>query len=364
MELHKVLCMNGGEDEASYAKNSSHQKLVLLKAKPVLEKCIEELLHTSLPECIRVADLGCSSGPNTFLSIHEIVKSIDKTCQTINEEPPQIQVFLNDLFANDFNTIFKSLPGFYHKLEKENGREYGSCLIAAMPGSFYGKLFPDRSMHFMHSSYSLHWISQVPIDESGILLKKGNIHSGKSSPPSVQQAYLDQFTKDFTIFLRMRSQELVTHGRLLLTFMCGNDEDDGPDFLDLLGSSLNDLVLEGYVEEEKVESFNVPLCTPSVEEVRRIVEEDDCFNIQHLETFKVRHDASFPDDNQGVVYDEHVRGAHVSRDVRAVLEPILVSHFGDGIIGELFNRYAKHSAKVLKMGKGFYNNITISLAKK
>ncbi|CDO99942.1 unnamed protein product [Coffea canephora] len=358
MELQRVLHMSGGEGDTSYAKNSSYQ------VKPVLEQCIQELLRTNLPydeKCIRVADLGCSSGPNTLLTVSDIIQSIDKVSQEMDNEfaLPTIQVFLNDLFENDFNTVIKSLPSFYRKLEKENGRKIGSCLIAAMPGSFYGRLFPEQSVHFLHSSYSLHWLSQVPnglVTESGISANKGSIYSSKASPPAIQKAYLDQFTKDFTTFLRMHSEELVSHGRILLTFMCKGDEFDGPNILDLLEVAINDLVVEGSLEEEKLDSFNVPIYAPSVEEVRHIIEEERSFEIVYLETFKLRHDAGFSiDDNQA---------AHVASFVRAAWEPILASHFGEAIIADLFHRFAKNAATPLRMGKGFFNNLIISLAKK
>lgn len=75
--------------------------------------------------------------------------------------PPTIQVFLNDLFENDFNTVIRSLPSFYNKLETENGRKMGSCLIAAMPGSFHGRLFPPA----VHAFYTL--LLQSPMVISG-----------------------------------------------------------------------------------------------------------------------------------------------------------------------------------------------------
>lgn len=127
------------------------------------------LLH----KCIKVVDLGCSSGPNSFFAVKEIIKSINKTCkeqQLHNSQPPSVQVFLNDLIGNDFNTLFKMLPNFYEEVEKlegiidigeREGNYKSCCYVAAVPGSFYGRLFPDHSIHFFHSSNSLHWLSQV-----------------------------------------------------------------------------------------------------------------------------------------------------------------------------------------------------------
>ncbi|XP_071921445.1 monomethylxanthine methyltransferase 2 isoform X2 [Coffea arabica] len=307
MELQAVLHMNGGEGDTSYAKNSSYNVclslylslththrvvLALAKVKPVLEQCIRELLRANLPNinnCIKVADLGCASGPNTLLTVRDIVQSIDKVGQEEKNEleRPTIQIFLNDLFQNDFNSVFKLLPSFYRKLEKENGRKIGSCLISAMPGSFYGRLFPEESMHFIHSCYSFHWLSQ------------------------------------------------------------------------------------GHLEEEKLASFNLPFFTPSAEEVKCIVEEEGSFEILYLETFKAHYDAGFSiDDDYPVrshfqVYgDEHIKAEYVASLIRSVYEPILASHFGEAIMPDLFHRLAKHAAKVLHLGKGCYNNLIISLAKK
>lgn len=135
--------------------------LVIKKVKHFLKESTEELSSSyQNAKCIRIADLGCSSGPNTFLSTENMIESIDEVYHKLGHKPPSIEVFLNDLEGNDFNNIFKLLPNFYDKLE-ENGRSRGSCFIAAMPGSFYGRLFPENSVHFIHSSYSLHWLSQV-----------------------------------------------------------------------------------------------------------------------------------------------------------------------------------------------------------
>ena len=88
---------------------------------------------------------------------------------------------------------------------------------------------------------------QVPsglVTELGITANKRSIYSSKASPPPVQKAYLDQFTKDFTTFLRIHSKELFSRGRMLLTCICKVDEFDEPNPLDLLDMAINDLIVE------------------------------------------------------------------------------------------------------------------------
>ncbi|XP_027183995.1 probable caffeine synthase 3 [Coffea eugenioides] len=128
---------------------------------------------------------------------------------------------------------------------------------------------------------------------------------------------------------------------------------------------------QGHLEEERMDSFNLPNYTSSVEEIRYIIEEEGSFEILYLETFKLRHDAGFSidDDYQlrshsQVYCDEHVRAAYVASFIRVVYEPTLASHFGEAIIPDICHRFAKNAAKLLRMGKGFFNNLIISFAKK
>ena len=134
---------------------------MMLKAKTMLEEAIRRLYRHSSPKCMKVADLGCSVGPNTLLVISNIIDIVHAACVGLNHEPPTFQLYLNDLYGNDFNTIFKSLPEFYTKLVQDKGHKSGSCFINATPGSFYGRLFPRNSINLFHSANSVHWLSQV-----------------------------------------------------------------------------------------------------------------------------------------------------------------------------------------------------------
>lgn len=127
---------------------------------------IQELFIKTTPKSIGVADLGCSSGPNTLTIIKDIVEAVEGSSHKILHPPPEFRVYLNDLPTNDFNSIFKALPEFYRKLRQE--KSGGSCIpsifIGGYAGSFYGRLFPNNCLHFVYSSYSLHWLSRVLIE--------------------------------------------------------------------------------------------------------------------------------------------------------------------------------------------------------
>lgn len=137
------------------------QSAYLSSTLPVLVQAVLDFCDTNLPERVNIADLGCSSGPNTLFAVTELTSIIYKRCSQLGRSAPEFCVFLNDLPGNDFNTVFKSFPAFQEKMRAKNGPDFGPCYISGVPGSFYGRLFPSNSLHFVHSASSLHWLSQV-----------------------------------------------------------------------------------------------------------------------------------------------------------------------------------------------------------
>jgi hypothetical protein len=57
------------------------------------------------------------------------------------------------------------------------------------------------------------------MDEKMSDINGGNIYIAKSMPPSVVKMFQDQFQKDMSLFLKLRHQELVPGGQMLLTFL-------------------------------------------------------------------------------------------------------------------------------------------------
>ncbi|KAI3989201.1 hypothetical protein MKX01_033237, partial [Papaver californicum] len=157
-----------------------------------------------------------------------------------------------------------------------------------MPETFYGRLVPRDTLHFANSSYSLQWLSQVPLGIENS--NKGNIYISKSSPPFITEAYLKQFTSDFKGFLKCRSEELVKGGKMVLTLLGRRNADPTSleccYFLELLALALNDMVSEGIIEEEKLISFNLLQYMPSNEEVINVIQCEGSFMINQLEAFQ------------------------------------------------------------------------------
>lgn len=378
MDVAGVLRMNPpGDGKKSYAKNSLFQRIIISKSKPFLVETISDMVRSMRRSsssvngcwlaCFRVADLGCSSGPNTLQVISEIINTISDEiiCNQLQEDDePEIQVFLNDLPTNDFNTVLKDVAVSYNQDDKNKLR----CFVSAVAGSFYGRLFPRESLDFVHSSTSLHWLSKVPdgFDEEN----RGNIYIGKSSPPKIYKAYKEQFEKDFSNFLRLRCQEMKVGGRMIL-ILVGRSipyplaSNNFFPLWELLAASLMDLVAQGLVKEDAVNSFNMPWYTPYKEEIREIVEKENSFSLDKLETFEVNWDLreAVAMKEENFVLNKNQSGQIVSDHVRAATESMFVHHFGEAIVDNLFKTYSDHIAEYLRFHNSKYINIVISITK-
>ncbi|CAL1384161.1 unnamed protein product [Linum trigynum] len=375
MEVVKVLHMNQGNGETSYANNSTVQSKIISLAKPATEEAIGALLRGCLqvrgtvPETLGIADLGCSSGPNAFRVVSEIIDVVFEECLRMDRPVPELGIYLNDLPSNDFNNVFGSLPDFYKRLKEEKGDDRIGCFVSATAGSFYGRLFSKNSLHFVHSSSSLHWLSQVPAGLANCgTMNRGKLYISKTSPKAVVEAYTRQFQDDFSMFLSSRAHELVPGGRMVLSFMGRTSNSDPTDEVgcyqwELLARALMSMVDDGLVEEEKVDLFNAPYYAPSRYEVRTEVEREGSFEIDRVEAFEIEWDGGRRDKGGGGA-TETTRGETVAMTVRAVVESMVEAHFGGGIGDELFRRYAVVVDDYLCLKKAVYVNLVVTLVRR
>ncbi|XP_045829801.1 S-adenosyl-L-methionine:benzoic acid/salicylic acid carboxyl methyltransferase 3-like isoform X1 [Trifolium pratense] len=368
MDLGQVLHMNGGVGEKSYANNSLLQQKVISTTKLLRDESIINVCGNTLPKSLAIADLGCSCGPNTLLVISETIKVVEKLYKKKNHKSPEYKIFLNDLPGNDFNTIFQSLDTFKENLRNEIKTEMDHCYIFGAPGSFYSRLFPDNSMHFVHSSYSLQFLSKVP---EGVDDNKGNIYLSSTSPSNVLKAYYDQYKTDFSYFLKCRAQELVEGGCLFVTLIGRQSEDPSSKEIsylwDFMSVALNDMVLEGIIKEENLNSFNVPLYYPSLSEVKLEVLTEGSFSINQLDSSQIIFKEL---DNYKDAFNSKISGSltedgyNLGQCIRAIAEPLLVGHFGESVTKEAFNRFQKYVTDNVPKDRTKITNITMILTKR
>ncbi|KAB1201920.1 Salicylate carboxymethyltransferase [Morella rubra] len=387
MEVVQVLHMNGGIGETSYGNNSLVQQKVICMTKPIRDEAITDLYCRTTPRSLVIADLGCASGPNTLFVVSELIKVVDKLREELGRQSPEYQVFLNDLPGNDFNTVFKSLPSFQKKMSDELGTGAGPCFsrefrVLSMAGFFRARvcilpILLTASIGYLRDlefNQNNKWIErfhfQLLITASTFHLclvpellesNKGNINIASTSPQTVIGAYYAQFQRDFSTFLSCRAEELVAGGRMVLTFLGRRSEDPASKeccfIWELLATALNDMVSEGLIEEEKMDSFNIPQYSPSPSELRLEVQKEGSFSIVRLEVSEVNSSAYNDEFSSADAYN-------VAQCVRAVAEPLLVGHFGDAIIEEVFRRYREILSDRISKENAQFINVAISMAKK
>ncbi|KAL2895617.1 Salicylate carboxymethyltransferase [Bienertia sinuspersici] len=132
-------------------------------------------------------------------------------------------------------------------------------------------------------------------------------------------------------------------------------------WLEFLARALNDMVSEGLVEEEKLNTFNIPLYPASAIELGYLVEKEGSFTINQVHVTEVNWETTIQNKNSLKSFDPN----DFSKCMRSVYEPFIVNHFGDSIIEELFHRYSE-ILKVLmaKEKQNVFVNVTIWITKK
>ncbi|XP_057786760.1 probable methyltransferase TCM_000336 isoform X2 [Salvia miltiorrhiza] len=292
------------------------------------------------PKSMGIADMGCSSGPNTLSNVKEFIGAVEEACRKMKEAAPEFRFYLNDLPTNDFNTIFQALPDLYRELNAGKDEGCPPVYVAGFPGTFYGRVFPDNCLHLVYSSYGLHWLSRVPLalydgPNPNSSINKKSIYISGRSPVGVCEAYYKQFQDDFSLFLKSRSQELINGGKMVLILL-GRDGpfhvDRGISFLwEILYQSLATLVDQGDIEEGRLESYEVNFYAPSKEELEDEVRREGCFKIEAIEKFEMDRNWS-----SNISY-----GNAVAKAVRSIQEPMIAHHFGYGILDKLFQLYGR-----------------------
>ncbi|KAE9458315.1 hypothetical protein C3L33_09800, partial [Rhododendron williamsianum] len=323
-KLERLLSMKGGKGEASYANNCQAQAQHARSMLHLLEETLDGVQLDSPPAAVPfvVADLGCSSGTNTIFIVEVIINHMIKRYEAMGFDPPEFSAFFSDLPSNDFNTLFQLLP----PLAKDGG-SMEECLAsdghrrsyfaAAVPGSFYGRLFPVGSVDVFYSAFSLHWCSQVPdavLDKRSTAYNKGKIFIHGANE-STANAYRVQFQSDLARFIRSRSLEMKGGGSMFL----------------------------GLITSEKRDDFNIPVYAPSLQEFKEVVEADGSFAINKLELFRGGSPlvVSCPDDAAEV-------GRALANSCRAVSGVLVDAHIGDRLSEELFSRVASRATSHAK----------------
>jgi hypothetical protein len=153
--------MAGGDGPASYDQNSAPQGDAFTGlGGPLLRKSLAQLrlpkegVASTFPVCI--ADLGSSTGKNAVAQMGQVINWLTSSNSQGNlDGSQQVLAFFSDLPDNDWASLLKRIH-----VAKGEGALGAGCLVAAAPGSFYERLFPDHCLHIVTSNFALQWLSR------------------------------------------------------------------------------------------------------------------------------------------------------------------------------------------------------------
>ena len=122
--------------------------------------------------------------------------------------------------------------------------------------------------------------------------------------------------------------------------------------------------MQGLIPEEKVDAFNAPYYASCAEELQLEIQKEGSFIMDRLEAFEIDWDGG-EEVWINTVDQTLSSGQRVAKTIRAVVEPMLESHFGRDIMVELFQRYARIVDDHLSATpRAKYINLVISITRK
>uniref|UniRef100_A0A0D3G1C9 Jasmonate O-methyltransferase n=1 Tax=Oryza barthii TaxID=65489 RepID=A0A0D3G1C9_9ORYZ len=360
-EMQKVLmkdvfCMEGGQGESSYIKNSQVQSRNLQMMLPTLKEILDKVQLPRRPgkHLLTAADLGCSCGHNTLIVADAIVEHMTRKLRSSifddqddsDAADPEFCFYFSDLPSNDFNTLFHLLP--QHATAAAGDGSERRYFAAAVPGSFHDRLFPRRSIDVFTSTFSLHWLSQVPegvADKRSAAYNKDKVFVHGASQ-ATGAAYRRQFQSDMARFLRCRATELKPGGVMFLVCLGRPSLHACPTnqgrvqllYGAMFEESWRELVEEGTIGRETMGSFNVPVYAATLEEFREAVGADGSFEISRLELV-----ITSPLAVDDPIRDRRAVGRAVANYVRSLLGPLVDAHVGRAVADEIFARMQRRA---------------------
>lgn len=107
------------------------------------------------------------------------------------------------------------------------------------------------------------------------------------------------------------------------------------------------------VEKEKLDSFNLPLYCPSVDELKELVWQNELLDITDIRLFEINGNPNGGSDQSAedaaaapvIIHGAaaaEAAGKTISTSLRAVKEPLIASHFGESILDKLFAVFARY----------------------
>ncbi len=253
-----------------YNANSATQWKAIEAVLPFVDEAAKTLPATASTNgngAVCLADFGCSEGLNSIAVMQRALAGLlprtDRPVQTIH----------SDLPTNDFSKLFVNLrPGGRPVFDGE--RVYS----AAVAGSMYDQLLPDRSLHLATTFNAIGFLSRRPVEAlPGYICLNGPSAARANGFVSAEDrhAFAEQAKRDVADFLKMRARELVPGGKLLVQVFGANEVARTCDGIyDLLNDAVLAFVATGEISRETYDRYYQPVYMRALEELTAPVSQE------------------------------------------------------------------------------------------
>jgi hypothetical protein len=218
-------------------------------------------------------------------------------------------------------------------------------------------------------------LSEIPKsvqDKSSPAYNKGRI-SVLGSSPATAEAFAEASRKDLRKFFECRAEEMVSGG--VLGLYCPGRRDRAHPEKQLvhyesinvileIEKSWHELVTEGIIAEELLDSFNAPICFPSIDEIQEAIEHPTSkFHKQKLE-FVDKFGIRPPNAEETLFKDAESYGKFMLNNCKSGMGPMANDHLGSKLTEVLFERVRQNSEKdyPLKKAAGFPMDMSFCVA--
>ncbi|MCV0424020.1 MAG: class I SAM-dependent methyltransferase [Roseibium sp.] len=248
--------MTGG---GFYDANSATQWNAIEAVLPILDDAITSLQLRD-PDCVRLADFGCSEGRNSIAVMSRALRSL------LPKTDLSVQTIHSDLPTNDFSKLIANLRPDGQSVYDSN-RVYSSVV----GGSMYDQLLPERSLHLATTFNAIGFLSRRPVNRlPGYIFPNGpsTVRANGYVSDDDRSAFALQARRDVECYLEVRARELVPGGKLLVQVFGSTDQARTCDGIyDLLNDAVLSFVDKDEISRESYDRYYQPVYMRHLDEL-------------------------------------------------------------------------------------------------
>lgn len=215
---------------------------------------------------LRIIDYGCGPGRNSMAAFRTVLDAVRRR----RADMPVVTVH-NDQIGNDWNDLFANVAGAEGYLDLG-----GPLRPEASAVSFFEPVASPGSIDLGMSFMSAHWL-----DGAVRIASPDTLFFADMKGPA-REAARDRADRDWTLFLRRRSEEVRSGGWLVIEAMSSVKNPDDPSGLSAGGHRLyrafwriaEGMANDGLLDPECLQMFVFPLYFRELEEVRAPLERE------------------------------------------------------------------------------------------